>query len=322
MAYLVVCQFDRARSLCHCVKISESGDFNMEGDLGWLPLSQVGLIVMQNQFRPLNFSLDRHGSVVTDCGDFSRFADSGCAVVLAEIKTTTGRTLGYRLLSCSTLVILNKVTQDIVDLANNQTHPFLQNGIIRNKTVNCYPLHPYPVMTVGTETRKRVSHPVAEKPTKKASKVQEFTEEQLKEIKRCRENGLNSKFIENPALSPQQMRVLWVSKSKGAYAEAFASPKYSVDVMKFYADRIMNTAIAKECEAMLAKPDLTTDKLAQLYLCVCYGVKFDDLLDLDVTSITTKRQARTVKFWSGSEVTADDLYDKAIAFAEKMRGIR
>ena len=176
MSYIAIQMYSKENKTCLCVRISEDGQFNIEQVIGWINVNQLGQFVIGNGLKPVNFSVDRNGTIKADCGDFSRFSEEGCGIVLAEIKSKAGRPLGYRLLSSSKGVVVNWTTPDIVAKAKSQKHPFLQNGIIRNDTVNCYPLHPYPVMEIGVQTKKRVTKSKVEMPKKKEEII--FTAEQ------------------------------------------------------------------------------------------------------------------------------------------------
>lgn len=320
MSYIAVQYFNKATNDCIITKIDEK-TFNAETAGVSVKLDALGAIVVQNNLKPVNFSVGRHNEVVMDCGSFDRFNLNGCAVVLAEIKTRSGRNMGYRLLSCANGVIVNMTTKDIVDKAKAQSHPFLQNGIIRNDTVNCYPLHPYPVIETGVKLDKNKPRKAERKPQYTEQTMnQVYTDEQLNEIKLCRQEGIDSKLIENPKLSAKQMRVLWMSKKNGSLAEHYAKPEYPVDVMKFYADRFKSIKIVKECNLMLQHPEFDVAKLGELYLCVCYGVDYADLLNKDVSHIEVERELRRANTWGTlSDRAKDDILMKGLAFARKVK---
>ena len=322
MAYIVVSNYFKGADTCLCLQISEK-TFEVERVLGNITLQQLGLFTVQRNLTPINFSVDRNNKVVQDCGNFSRFNSKGSAIVLAEIKQNNVTT-GYKLLASGTTTVLNKTTEAIVERANMQEEPFLQNGIIRNNTVNCYKLHPYPVLRYAVNKHKTPTEKIlkdkVEKPSKDLSYANHpvYTEEQKLEIRRCREHGLNSGFIENYKLSPTQMRVLWVSKTNGALSDAFADPAYSVDVMKFYADRLLSNEVLEKCRPMLNKKDLSVEQLSELFLCVINGVNYTDLVDKNATTIMVERKKREVDFWDTT--SSLDIYDKAVSVAMKIKG--
>ena len=103
---------------------------------------------------PINYSLTAT-DIKQDCGSFSRLSQYS-GVVLSELVSERGNTLGYSLLSCGTGEIVNLKTENIVkrDEALGGNIPFLQNGIIRNGAVCCYPNKPFIKVTVKGSTYK------------------------------------------------------------------------------------------------------------------------------------------------------------------------
>lgn len=288
--------------------------------------------VVSNGYTPLNFSIDRRGMLKQDFGSFDRFHENGVAVVLAEYVSVSGKTMGYKLIHSKTGAVKSLRTADIVAWEKQAGRPFLQNGIVRNGTVNCYPLHKYPVIVLSTQKKKPAQKtqggvseqqpvkPVAAASSAAAKKVN-YTTEQMKEFTMCRNHGVDTKFIENVQLSPKQMRVIWVSKSKGALAEYFNKPEYSVEAMKFYADRLLDTAMVSECMAMLKHPELTVDKLGELYLCVCEGVSYADLCDKSYEEINLARLQRSPFDAKTDDFDMNKVRKNAIRVTNKLKGL-
>lgn len=322
MAYIVVLNVINSSNACSYALFDEK-TLSRESVNAIIPLSDLGVFTISHGYKPLNFSVDRSGKVKEDSGSFSRFHKDGVAVVIGEIQNMSGRVLGYKLVSSLSGAITNLKTSEIVQKEKALGRPFLQNGIVRNNTVNCFPLHKYPRILTDTRKSKVPSDKVQEKPRVVKPRVEksnsEFTKEQIAEINKCRSKGVDSRFIENPKLSVEQMRILWVSKSKGALSEYFARPDYSVDVMKFYADRLYSKKIVQECSLMMHKPNLSVEQLSELYLCVCDGVNYSDLCDLSASDIEVKRRERTL-FSDSTPISSDEAFDKAMGVAMKMKG--
>lgn len=325
MTYVVVTGYIKESDKVHAVLLGD--EYSVERDWGWVDTCTLAGNIVAYGLAPLNFSLDRSKKVVMDCGDFQRFSQKGSAVILAELKTRGGRTKGYKLLSCSTNQVVNLKTEDIVmrDEAYGDDH-FIQNGIIRNKVVHCYPRKPFPVVTISASTAESNKKPrcvnIPVEPVRKTEPAKriEMSEKQLNEVQLCKKNGISPKLISNPKLSPNQMRVLWVSKSKGALAEAFANPNLSEDVMKFYADRLYDKSTVEECREMLNHPELSTDELGELYLCVCDGIPYENYIGLSATEIATKREMERAEYWGSSKLFDADYYEKALNVAKKLHG--
>lgn len=322
MSYIVVLSVINSNNACSYALFNEK-TLNRESVNSIIALSDLGTLTISHGYKPLNFSVDRNGQVKDDSGSFSRFHKDGVAIILAEIQNMSGRVLGYKLVSSLSGAVNNLKTDEIVKKEKALGRPFLQNGIVRNNTVNCFPLHKYPKILTDTRKVKQPSEKVQEKPRVEKPRVKnetlEFTKEQIAEINKCRNKGVDSRFIENPKLSVEQMRVLWVSKSKGALSEYFARPDYSVDVMKFYADRLYSKKIVQECSLMMHKPNLSVAQLSELYLCVCDGVNYSDLCDLSASDIEVKRRERTL-FSDSTSMSSDEAFDKAMGVAMKMKG--
>lgn len=310
-------RIEKGVGLYHCVSIND--DYSSCIDMNWVAEDALVNCIISG-YTPVNFSISRDRKIKQDCGDFARFSQLGSAVVIAELKSKAGRSLGYRLLSCANNILVNVKTEDILqkEASFGEEH-FLQNGIVRNKTVNCYPLKPFPVINVNTSKPKQSKSQVTpERP--KETKKQNFTPEQLNEIALCEKNGINPRFIKNSKLSPSQMRVLWVSKSKGALSERFANPQLSVEAMKFYADRLYDKKTADDCADMLKHTELSVPELTELYSCICQGIPYEGYIGLSATDIQVKRDNEVVNYWGSASKFDVDYYEKAMNVARKMKG--
>lgn len=134
----------------------------------------------------------------------------------------------------------------------------------------------------------------------------------------AKKDNIDIRLIANPELSSEQMRVLWVSKKKGAYSEYFAKPEYSVDVMKFYADRLLTKKMVQECADLLSNPKYSVPQLTELYLAVCEGIDYTTFKDLPANSMYVERERLRSKLWS-SEFGESDFVNDAIRVAEKLK---
>lgn len=344
MGYAVVTGVDKKSGAYHAVAVDP--EFNVIGDYGYVTAEALVHIVYNggSAMTPLNFSVDRAGKLVQDCGDFNRFSTRGSAVVLAEIKSKGGRVLGYRLLSCANNAVVNLRLEEILqrEKAMGNGEHFLQNGIIRRNTVNCYPMKPFPVLTVDGPSRKAPPKPLGMTPEmekvfkdagtfvpKKSKQTprppapmpigMEFNEKQRDELGKCKKAGVDTRLISHPGLSPAQMRVLWVAKSKGCMSEAFADPKYSTDVMKFYADRLYDKQTVADCGELLAHPELSVDELNELYACICQGVPYSGLIGLSATDIGVKREMEAGQYWGSPDAFDRDYLEKAANVARRIQ---
>lgn len=330
MTYIAVIGYNKEHSYVRVAQLDESLNV-CNSSVKDMSMSDCVNLCVRLRAVPLNFSIDQNrGIIVQDWGSFDRFSKEGCAVIVGELKSKSGMTLGYRLLSCSNGVVANYKTSVIIERASKQKTPFLQNGIIRNNTVACYPGKRYIKLRTpsSSELKQAVSKTAASgaNQAKSAgaaqSKPVKFNNDQSVELDRCKKAGIDPKLISDPRLNKQQMRVLWVSKGNGAYSEAFNDPKYSVDQMKFFADRVCTPQMAKECSDLLNHPELSVDEMRELYQCICEGVDYSDLIGKTPSEIMIERENRSRDYWGKQSLLNDvDYYGKAVNVAMKMMGI-
>ena len=344
--YIAVIRYDKSSKSVLTIFISDDLQQMKEGAV--MNLDQLGQYTVANNAVPFNFSIDRNGKVTQDVGSFDRLmpieraratssSDLTCSnIVLNEIKSSKGKTLGYRVLNSDTCLVSNLKTDDLLALEKYHNRSILQNGIIRNGVINCYPHHPFAVMTVNIDKKPRQvskkelkktkpennENIIRNKPNKPAPKT--FSSNQNVELEKCKKNGIDPKLISNPNLSNHQMRVLWMSKKNGARAEAFNKPEYSTESMKFYADLIYTEEDEKKMKGMLNHPELSVAELNALYDCVLDDVKYDDLIGKTDQDIFIERQkildARQVDNRKPEERDFE-VFDKAIMAAMMLKGL-
>lgn len=248
-------------------------------------------------------------------------------IVLQELATSAGTILGYRLLNPLNYSITAMKKEDIVERQKKSSVPILQNGIIRGNCINCYPFSDFPKVIVGVKKHEPVRKVRNVKEVKNSTEddnnfLSQFTPEQRKELALAKKDGVPIRLIADPKLSPQQMRVLWVSKAKyGSCSEYFASPKYSVDVMKFYADRLVTEQMVKECADLLNRPDFSLEKLEILYLAICEGVDYSTFIDAPTAEeMRVEYEMARAKMWGTVDAPEfGDTINNAVEFARKLK---
>ena len=273
---------------------------------------------------PLNFMINKMGAVIENCGKFSRL-DKCSGIIVAELVNRAGVVKGYKVLMKDG-TLSNFTKEDILRVAHEASTPLFQNAIIRNNSVCCYEGHPFDRIVIQGKNSTKSKGKAEAKPIRHEQKKNipaSYNQNQTYEMELCKKNGINPKLIANPNLSSSQMRVLWVSKQKGALSEYFCSPKYSVDAMKFYADRIVSKDVANSCAEMLSHPELTPEQLNELYQCVCRGIPYSDLCDKDANEIYVERLARDSELWgdvTDAKLIDTDILDKAVKSAMRLKG--
>ena len=287
--------------------------------------------------KPLNFAVDSTG-IKESCGAFSRLEPTKGVeprVILAELQTKSNRTLGYVTASVSTglLNIKEKDMFSFCEKARVAGVSFIQNGIYRVvkdvPTIACYPNSPYHVIYVNVASKvKPIAKPVTtssgadvlsktpdierRSTSKGKEKLSEhgFTQDQLAELMLAKENGVNPSFIANRKLSPEQMRILWVAKKNRVASEYFARPEFSREQMIFFADRLIDKRVFKDCYPII-NPKYNVDQLAELYLGITQGVDISSYANekLSAEQMYVERMRLEASTYSKTEwKKQDDMY--------------
>ena len=74
---------------------------------------------------------------------------------------------------------------------------------------------------------------------------------------------------------------------------------------------------------MMHKPDLKVDQLSELYLCVCDGVDYSDLLDKPASDIFVERLKRSEEIWGSKsdKLNEEDVFFNAMNEIAKLKGL-
>lgn len=250
------------------------------------------IVAATKTLQAINFNTN-NGKVVDEVGKFSRLKDNARfspRIVLAEIVTESKRLLGY--------VLLNKAGQietvkraDLLNICSQAKRlgaSYLQNAIYKEVdgkgAIASYPNKPFNriVNRVNKTDKKPVSQVDKARNKENLSGVAKYTPEQMKELSLAEEHGVNKILIANPKLTPKQMRILWVAKKNGMASEYFANPKFSEDVMKFFADRLVNKKMFSECKALF-KVGYDVKQLTELYLGIYSGIDISKYADQSIS---------------------------------------
>ena len=152
----VVFKYNRASNMVSLAVVDESTDkvvFN-----GDMTLNQLAEAPQRMGIEPINFSVVK-GKVIQDVGVFDRLnCKHKVLVILKEIRTNGGRCLGYTVFDCDNGTIYNKKKEDIIKAQEairvRTNTSLIQNAIIRDGKVNCYPNHKFKRVIVGTKAKK------------------------------------------------------------------------------------------------------------------------------------------------------------------------
>ncbi len=326
MKYIAIFGYDENTDVAMACVLSEKP--SMEPIAYWKkPIQEIISLVIANQFKPLNFGIDRNKNLQQDNGSFSRFIKEGSLVILAEFINEKKETVGYRVLSTTNGNPFNMTLADIKQLYLKRKATFkqdniifIQNAIVRQYendiTIACYPLKSFEQIEIKAQkipaTVKKVPVTKVEKePTNtksvkndgnSASQPVSYSSKQEKELALCEELGIDKSIISDPRLSREQMRVLWLSKLKrNALSEYFNNPAMSLDVMKFYANTLTDAAKLENYKPLLAHPELGLSEVRELSKCADLGLSYEDLIGLSADDIYFKRLERDPNFWTTAD---------------------
>lgn len=324
--YSMVYNYDKVSKLCGVVFMVNKPSFNIMKNVV-VPVSELANTTLLHQATPLNYAIADNTGEIIETLSFNRFSGNS-VVILYELVNKKGDVLRYGLLSQSGQTAV--VTKEQLYKRLETNPQWVQNAIFRNGVVNRAKVdtgwlrieYIEPKVVRKPVSNTKPAEPVARKDVESPvmhQQPQQFTPEQIKELKAAEAKGVDIKCIYNSKLSPKQMRVLWVASSKGCLVEAFASPSYSVDVMKFYADKLYTQGVVRACKPMLKHPELELDVLTELYYCIIVGVPYEDLIGKTATEISIARMERVD---SGAVIKKDeDLIEKATYSMMKIKGM-
>lgn len=271
--------------------------------------------------KPLNFTVSG-GKVIDDAGKFERLsAPHKVFIVIAEIKSRGGRCLGYRCLDTTTGEVTNMRKEDILSMQQRVTTgtSVLQNAVVRGGKINCYPNHPFRRIIVGARNKGR--KPVERSLDASLNAKPKSTDMYMKKAKKM---FGDASFIANPKLSEEQKAILIKAKSNGASVDYFNNPDLSKGAMKFYAKRLVDDSIAKDCEEMLNHPKLKLAQLNELYECAITGVDYSEVCDENISpqDMSIFRTKKQMEMWGDLETVApvdEELIDKCLNYADLVR---
>lgn len=253
----------------------------------------------------LNFSI-QNGKVVQDSGVFSRLDHNGTSmIVLKVLCTNSGRVVGYSCLNTKSFAIGNVKREQLLEQQKKQGDlPLLQNGIIRNDTVNAYPGKVFPKQVVGVQGRAaRPQKPTKVAPSEKPAK---------KHI---------PEFIANPNLSNAQRKLLLDGKRAGALVEYYNNPNIKPECMDLYNNLIVDKNVAEDCKPIFENTDLNAEQAYELYRCALLGVDYSDLNDASLTKseLELGRLNKSMDLWGDVDYAEEpdaELFEKCLRMKE------
>ena len=236
----------------------------------------------------LNVELDGN-DIKGKSGALSRFTDSKNKPVVIISQITDGeRILGYKCAQ-SNGDVRNVMLKEVLAYAERVTQSGgipIQNAIFvptesdKRAHIKSYPNCPFIEEVVIIQKNKntnvqKVDTQANNKTLTREDIYQIYTKEQLMEIKKGKEHGVDIKVFGNPALSAEQMRVLREGLEKKLNVKPLAFPEFSVELMEYYIDELMDGSDIKQ----YLNPAYTVEQLAQVSLGYISGIDLNKISD-------------------------------------------
>lgn len=204
------------------------------------------------------------------------------ATVLAEIRANSkqGKIIAYDVFLSESFrnaqvvrLTLDKLESLYTSFQSFGNGTFTNLTYVDNSYFRLYPNIMLPVEIVKTRKSTRVVQ-VPTSIAKSEQKVQVkqytdnmFSDKQKVELKLAADEGLKD-LIYNPNLTPDQMRVLWMSKLRGSKAEAYKNPAIPVESMKWYSNNLKHNLDVQDYKFCLSHPELTVEQLEVYKKCI------------------------------------------------------
>lgn len=309
MKYLVITN-KRGNNYFGYYIVGEPGNYNIE------PCNISAIQSIPPDVVKANFTKSNEGYRLV-CAE-TKLKYKVTVTALAEIRTNSaqGKIAAYDVFISDTQnVQVARLSLDKLESLYTSFQTF-GNGVFTNLSYveNSY-FRLYPNVSIPTEVHKtRTSTRVVNKPvTPVNSQVQNkppvqpkqntpvqitdnmFTDKQKIELKLAEDEGLKD-LIYNPKLSPEQMRVLWMSKSRGSLAEAYRNPAIPVDSMKWYSTNLKHNLDVQDYKFCLAHPELTVEQLDVYKKCISLDMNLEQIgvLSAAELELTFNRQLDSI----------------------------
>ena len=242
------------------------------------------------------------------------------ATVLAEIRANSkqGKIIAYDVFLSESFrnaqvvrLTLDKLESLYTSFQSFGNGTFTNLTYVDNSYFRLYPNVTLPVEIVKTRKSTRVAQvpvPTAQsesKPQVKQYTDNMFSDKQKVELKLAADEGLKD-LIYNPNLTPDQMRVLWMSKLRGSKAEAYKNPAIPVDSMKWYSNNLKHNLDVQDYKFCLSHPEFTVEQLELYKKCISLDMNPVELGVLSADKLEAQFNAQLEKTYSKATTTLPD----------------
>lgn len=208
-------------------------------------VSEQGLIELRNKINITNVDIIG-GKIKGKGASLERFKGRPL-VILSQLVNTEGRIVGYKVADFSGKVS-NLRVRDLVEhgiKCHNRDEVPVQNAIFvadvddKRPHYKSYPGNPF-IEELAIRTTKnpyvenRTINTRANEKTLMSKLEDIYTPEQLEQLRKGKQHGVQIKIYADPKLNYRQMMALRQGLEKGLNVRPYAHPDYSYDVMQFY----------------------------------------------------------------------------------------
>lgn len=228
----------------------------------------------------VNATVTKDGRINGKTGALSRFAEGANIVILSKIvEERTERTLGYRVANSSGRVWRIKASEllAICKEAYDQGIPAVQNAMYISKTADKKEyLREYVEASIIKEYIKNSSNVAIHKrdvqeaaeADKNRRKSKEFSDEQLKVLKKAHNDGVNVGLIANPKISADCMQFYASELKNGGDIAGYLNPEYSVGQLMVLSEAYESGVDMQK----IANPKLSVQQMQEIYERLSNGI--------------------------------------------------
>ncbi len=245
----------------------------------------------------INAELDAKGRLKGEPASFSRFEKSQL-VIISELVNDNNIVVGYKVARSDGSVRNIKLAELVAygfrceqnGLIPVQNAIFVADSKDKKPHYKAYKEGQFIVEKLPSNSKVKFNNklekaPEKEKTIDKAQYVRDiYTDEQLKELKAGKDNGIDFRIYSNPALSAEQMHVLRGGLEQGLNVKPYAYPEYDINAMKYYID--------EQSEGFnistILSPEYTIEQLSELTLALEDGL---DVMQMNDPSKTAEEMA-------------------------------
>lgn len=265
----------------------------------------------------LNAGLSKDGrSIKGTCGSFDRFDNrvNRPYVILSQIQSTDGKTLGYKIANYDGGV-KNISIKEMLAYGNRISKAGgvpVQNAIFvgadedKKAHYKSYPDYNFLIEVLPTKENKHteVKKVNVTENKKTLNKLDEiYSKEQIEQLKIGKSNGVDIRIYANPALSAEQMEILRKGLERKLNVRPLAFPYFKPNPMRYYIEEL---ACGSDIRKYLNK-DYDIHQISELSIAVEQGLDISKMANpkLKADEMAEIRERLERKIWKDEFVKKD-----------------